>query len=193
MASMQDIIMSKVRVKLIQEFLKNPAEIYYIRQLTRTLNEEINAVRRELIHLTNHGLLKDEKRGNRIYYSFNKNYLFHKELVSMVGKCTGLGFAIFKEAPKLGRIKFAMISGRFLRYMPRAKDTVDLLLVGDIILPQLSDLIRETEAKLNREINYTVMNEEELTYRKTHNDPFIARILEGSRVMIIGDEEDLVA
>lgn len=111
----------------------------------------------------------------------------------MVGKSTGLGAAIQKSAPKLGHIKFAMISGRFLRAMPRAKDTVDLLLIGDIILPQLSDLIRELEAKLSREINYTVMTEAELAYRKTHNDPFIARILEGSRVMIIGDEEDLVA
>lgn len=193
MSSMQDIILSKVRVKLLTEFLSNPTEMYYIRQLTRNLDEEINAVRRELIHLTSHGLLKEEKRGNRLYYSFNKNYLFHKELVSMVGKSSGLGLAITKSAPKLGHVKFAMISGRFMRCMPRAKDTVDLLLVGDLILPQLAELIRETEAKLNREINYTVMTEAELTYRKTHNDPFIARILEGSRVMIIGDEEDLVA
>lgn len=193
MSSMQDFIMSKVRLKLITEFLSNPTEMFYIRQLTRNLDEEINAVRRELLHLTARGMLKDEKRGNRIYYSFNKNYLFHKELLSMVGKSTGLGLSIAKAAPKLGKLKYVMISGRFLRQMPRAKDTVDLLIVGDVILPQLSDLIREQEAKLSREINYTVMTEEELAYRKTHNDPFIARILEGSRVMIIGDEEDLVA
>lgn len=190
---MQDFIMSKVRVKLLTEFLKNPTSLLYIRQLTRLVGEEINAVRRELLHLTACGILHSEKRGNRIYYSFNKQYLFHKELLSMVGKSTGLGQAIAKAAPKLGKLRFAMIAGRFLRAMPRAKDTVDLLIVGDIILPQLADLIRETEAKLEREINYTVMTEAELQYRKTHNDPFINRILEGSRVMIIGDEEDLVA
>lgn len=193
MTSMQDFIISKVRVKLITHFLTAPSQMFYIRELTRALKEEINAVRRELLHLTEHGMLKQEKRGNRLYYSFNKNYLFHKELLSMVGKSSGLGLALTKSAPKLGHLKFAMISGRFLRQMPRAKDTVDLLLVGDIILPQLSDLIREQEAKLTREINYTVMTTDELAYRKTHNDPFINRILEGSRVMIIGDEEDLVA
>lgn len=190
---MQDFVVSKVRVKLITEFLSNPAEMFYIRELTRRVDEEINAVRRELIHMTSHGMLKEEKRGNRIYYIFNKNYLFHKELVSMVGKCSGLGAAISKSAPKLGHIKYAMISGRFMRHMPRAKDTVDLLIVGDVILPQLAELIRESEAKLSREINYTVMTEDELSYRKTHNDPFIARILESSRIMIIGDEEELVA
>ncbi len=192
MTQMQDFIMSKVRVKLLHEFLSHPTELFYIRELTRKIEEEINAVRRELIHLTGHGLLKEERRGNRIYYSFNKSYLFHKELVSMVAKSSGLGLAITKAAPKLGHVKFAMISGRFARAMPRAKDTVDLLLVGDIILPQLAELIREQEAQLSREINYTVMTTDELLYRKTHNDPFIDRILVGSRVMIIGDEEDLV-
>ena len=167
--------------------------MFYIRQLTRNIDEEINAVRRELIHLTNIGMIKDEKRGNRIYYTFNKNYLFHKELMSMVGKSTGLGLAVSKASPKLGHLKFVMISGRFVRQMPRAKDTVDLLLVGDVILPQLAELVREQEAKLSREINYTVMTTAELEYRKTHNDPFIGRILEASRVMIVGDEEELVA
>lgn len=193
MSDMQDFIVSKVRVKLLEEFLSHPADMFYIRELTRKIDEEINAVRRELIHMNACGMVKEEKRGNRIYYTFNKNYLFHKELMSMVGKTTGLGKEVAKTAPKLGHLKFAMISGRFVRHMPRAKDTVDLLLIGDVILPQLAELIREQEAKLGREINYTVMTAEELEYRKTHNDPFIARILEGSRVMIIGDEEDLVA
>lgn len=193
MADLQDFMISKVRVKLIETFLSSPDEMYYIRQLTRKIDEEINAVRRELINMKSAGMLKEEKRGNRLYYSFNRSYLFHKDLMSMVAKTTGLGAALHKTAPKLGRLKFAMVSGRFARKMPRVKDTVDLLLVGEVIMPQLTDLIKEQEAKLDREINYTVMTEEELAYRKSHNDPFIGRILMGSRVMIIGDEEDLVA
>ncbi len=193
MSRLQDFIVSKVRVKLIETFLQEPEEMFYIRELTRKIDEEINAVRRELLNMKEAGMVREEKRGNRLYYTFNRNYLFHKDLLSMVAKVTGLGSALYKTAPKLGHLKFAMISGRFARKMPRVKDTVDLLLVGDIIMPQLTELIKEQEAKLSREINYTVMTEAELAYRKTHNDPFIDRILQGSRVMIIGDEEDLVA
>lgn len=192
MAKLQDFMISKVRVKLIKTFLADPEEMYYIRQLTRKIDEEINAVRRELINMKEAGMLKEEKRGNRLYYTFNRNYLFHKELMGMVAKTVGLGKALQKNAPKLGKVKFAMISGRFARKMPRVKDTVDLLLVGDIIMPFLTELVKEQEAKLSREINYTVMTTEELSYRKTHSDPFIDRILQGSRIMIIGDEEDLV-
>ncbi len=193
MASLQDFIISKVRVKLLEVFLKDPQDMFYIRELTRKIGEEINAVRRELIHMQSVGMVKDEHRGNRIYYTFNKNYLFHKELMSMIGKTTGLGLALTKAAPKLGRLKFVMVSGRFVRHMPRAKDTVDLLLIGELIMPQLTEVVKEQESVLSREINYTVMTEAELLYRKTHNDPFIGRILEASRIMIVGDEEELVA
>lgn len=192
MASLQDFVISKVRVKLLEVFLKDPESMFYIRELTRKIEEEINAVRRELIHMQGIGMVKEEKRGNRLYYIFNKNYLFHKELMSMIGKTTGLGLAITKAAPKLGRLKFVVISGRFARHMPRAKDTVDLLLVGDLIMPQLTEVVKEQESVLSREINYTVMTEAELAYRKTHSDPFIGRILSASRIMIIGDEEELV-
>ena len=193
MAKMQDFMISKVRVKLLKTFLKDPEEMYYIRQLTRTISEEINAVRRELINMSDAGMLKSEKRGNRIYYTFNKNYLFHKDLMSMVAKTVGLGLAIRKNKNKLGKVKFAMISGRFARKMPRVKDTVDLLLVGQIIMPQLAAMVKEQEAKLSREINYTIMTEDELEFRKERRDPFINNILQGTRVMIIGDEEELVA
>ena len=193
MAKLTDFMISKVRVKLLETFLGNPEEMYYIRELTRKIDEEINAVRRELLHMTKCGMVREEHRGNRVYYTFNRGYLFHKELLGVVAKTTGLGAALAGSAPKLGHLKFVMISGRFARHMPRAKDTVDLLLVGDIIMPQLTELVREVEAAGGREINYTVMTETELAYRKTHNDPFIGRILEGSRVMIVGDEEDLVA
>lgn len=192
MGSLKDFMISKVRVKLVKTFLENPEEMYYIRELTRMVEEEINAVRRELIHMKDKGMIREEKRGNRLYYTFNRSYLFHKDLMSMVAKSTGLGLAITKSAPKLGKLKYAMVSGRFARKMPRVKDTVDLLLVGDLIMPQLTELVKEQEAKLGREINYTVMTKQELEYRQSHNDPFITRILQGSRVMLVGDEEDLV-
>jgi len=52
------------------------------------------------------------------------------------------------------------------------------------------DRVRQTVR--NREINYTVMSREEFDFRKKRRDPFLLGVLAGSRVMIIGDEEDLV-
>jgi hypothetical protein len=86
-----------------------------------------------------------------------------------------------------------MFSGRFLRKMKEQPDEVDLLMVGNVVLPELALLVREEEKRLNTEINYTVMTEDEFAFRKKKRDPFIISILSGSRVMLIGDEETMLS
>lgn len=186
-------MVSKVRVKMIQTFLSNPGEMFYVRQLTRETKEEINAVRRELQRMEKSGMVKSEHRGNRLYYFFKPSYLFYQELLSLVAKTTGLGKVIIKNRQKLGNIKFAMFSGKLVRGLERSGDDVELLIVGQVIMPQLAVLIRENEAKTGQEINYTVMTEDELKFRKNRRDPFILQVLSNSRVMLIGDEQELVS
>ena len=87
-----------------------------------------------------------------------------------------------------------MFSGKFVRRKDRKREEdVDILVVGDVVLPELASLIRVEESKLGREINYTAMSRDELEFRKKRRDPFLLGILAGGRVMIIGDEEDLVS
>ena len=86
-----------------------------------------------------------------------------------------------------------MFSGRFVRRKDRKReDDVDIFVVGDIVLPELAAIIRKEESKRGKEINYTVMSREEFDFRKRRRDPFLLGILADSRVMIIGDEADLV-
>jgi len=193
MAKLTDFMVSRVRVKMIQTFLSHPGEMFYVRQLTRETKEEINAVRRELQRMEKSGMLKSEHRGNRLYYFFKPSYLFYQELLSLLAKTTGLGKAIIKNRQKLGQIKFAMFSGKYVRGLPRSNDDVELLIVGQVILPQLAILIRENEVKTGQEINYTVMTEDELKFRKNRRDPFILQVLSNSRVMLVGDEQELVS
>jgi len=105
----------------------------------------------------------------------------------------GLGKEILANKIKLGKVKFAMFSGKFVRRDKDAAEGVDLMVVGTIVLPELAILVRNEEARLGVEINYTAMTEEEFKFRKQRNDPFLSQILTGSRVMLIGDEEALLA
>ena len=169
-------------------------EMYHVRGIVREIKEEINAVRRELERLENAGILKSEKRGNRLYYWPRPDYPFFNDLLSIVSKTTGLGVEIVKNKSKIGRVNHVMFSGRFVRRKPRKReDDVDMLVVGEIVLPELAALIRREESKRGKEINYTVMSREEFDFRKKRRDPFLTGILAGSRIMIIGDEEELVA
>lgn len=193
MASLRDLFVSRVRGKLLQTFFSNLEEIFYVRQLVRQIKEEINAVRRELNHLEEGGLLYKESRGNRLYYGIKKNYLFFDELLRLVVKTTGLGVTIISQKNKIGKVKYIMLSGRFARGLSCRKGEVDLLLIGEIVLPQVAAIIRHFEGVLKREINYTAMTKEEFNFRKKRRDPFILQILQGSRIMLVGDEEEMLS
>ena len=188
-----DLITSKTRVKLLSLFLENPADMYHVREVVRRVEEEINAVRRELIHLESKGVLRREPRVNRVYYYLDKTYPFYFDLLNIHAKTMGLGAAIIKNKAKLGKIKFAMLAGEFARRVKNNPEAVDLLVVGTVVIPELSILIRDEEARRKQEINYTVMTEEEFSFRKKRVDPFITSIIYGSRVMLIGDEEHLLS
>jgi len=193
MAKLQDFMVSRVRSKLFKVFLQKPEEMYYVRQLTRLVSEEINAVRRELQRMVKKGMLKSEPRGNRIYYFFRKDYLFYPDLIALVNKTSNLGGAIIQNRHKLGKINYACLSGKFVRFRPRNEDDVDLLIVGQVVMPQLASLVRSEETRREREINYTVMTKDEFEFRKRRNDSFINKILRTSKVVLIGDEDTLVS
>lgn len=188
-----DLITSKTRVKLLKIFLTQPNEMYHVRECVRRTEEEINAVRRELILLEERGILKREPRANRVYYSLSKDYPFYYDLLRVGAKTIGLGKTILDNRAKLGKIKFAMFSGKFVRRMKESVEDVDLMIVGTIVLPELAILVRNEEMRLGTEINYTAMTEEEFKFRKQRNDPFLVAILSGSRVMIVGDEEAMLS
>jgi hypothetical protein len=110
-----------------------------------------------------------------------------------LAKTTGIGAKIIENRRRIGNINWVMFSERFVKRQRRVKeDDVDILIVGDVVLPEIASLIRYEEANRNMEINYTVMSREEFEFRKKRRDPFLLGILSSSRIMIIGDQEGLV-
>ncbi len=190
---LSDFITSKSRIKLLNVFLTFPYEMFHVRELVRRTGDEINAVRRELSFLTQKGVLTREQRANRVYYSLSKSYPFYYDILRLAAKTTGLGAEIIKNRAKLGKIKYAMLSGKFIRGLEKTPEDVDFLIVGTVVLPELALLVRNEEARLSREINYTVMTEDEFFFRKSRHDPFVEKILSGSRIMLLGDEESMLS
>lgn len=192
MTSLKKLFISKVRVKLLQIFFTQPDELFYVRQLVRLTGEEINAVRRELEHLSSADLLKKEARGNRLYYWTRKEYTFYDELSTMVAKTTGLGKYLLKNRAKLGKLYLVMFSTKFVRKLQHNPDEIDVLFVGDVVMPEITAMMQAEENRLKREISYTVMDKDEFKFRRSKRDPFLLSILLQPRTMIIGSQLDLV-
>jgi len=193
MTKLQDLFISRVRVKLLELFFSQTSEMYYVREITRLVHEEINAVRRELDRMVGFGLLKSEQRGNRLYYFLNQRYPYYQELQWLVAKSTGLGKKFRQLRRKLGTIEFVMFSDLFAAGQGGKQGEIDVLVIGDVVLSEVDALVKEEQATRGREINYAVFSLEEFDFRKTRRDPFIMDVLYGGRVMVIGSEMEFVA
>lgn len=185
------IIPSKTRRKILGLYFNDITQIYHLRRVAREVDEEINAVKRELDILEKEGVLKKEKRLNRVIFYLNPKYLFFEELLRIFMKQTSLSQKIIKNASRLGKVKYAVFSQKFIKKQRSHEGEILLLFVGTIVVPEITALIAEEEKKSDTEINFTVMTEEEFAYRKKSNDPFIWTFLKQPKLMIIGDEGGL--
>ena len=190
---LEELFVSRVRVKLLQLFLTTPNGLFHVREIVRRVDEEINAVRRELARMEKFGMAASEWRANRRLYRFRKDYTFYQELLGLVAKTSGLGGGIIKKRQNLGKIKFAFLATRFLEgKVDHDNDNVDLLIVGQIVLPELQAIIADEQAKREVEINYSYMDLAEFQFRVRRRDPFILRVLTQPKVMLLGTEEELL-
>lgn len=190
---LKELFISEVRIKILKLLVLNPKESFHVRAIVRAVGAEINAVRRELANLSNIGLLKFRQSSNRIYYTVDPSHIYYSELLSLISKDEGLGKQILENSKKLGEIDFAVLSKAFLLGRVSTPLDVDLFIVGSPDTVALSNIIKEQEQKIGKEINYTVMTAEEFKHRKRKNDNFIIKVLSQSRTMIIGDEEKFYA
>ncbi len=186
------IIPSKTRRKILALFFQNLETPYYLRRVVREVDEEVNAVKRELDILEGEKVLIRERRLNKVFYSINKHYALYDEFLRIFTKMGSLATAVYKNLPKLGKVKFIALSTKFAKKQVIGEDEVYMLIVGIVVVPEIASIVTGVEAEFGREINYTAMADEEFVFRKRNNDPFIWRFLRQPKVMLVGSEDDLL-
>lgn len=190
---LEDLFTSKVRVDMLKLFLRDPGEEYYVREITRAVGTEINAVRRELKNLEDLKLVKKWRRGNRLYYKIIPEHPFYDPLLVLISHEAGLGRLILKHKGKLGKIKYAFLAKALPRGRVSGENEVDLVLVGEINAEVLKQYVRKAEKEHDHEINYMVLSGSEFEALKARKDTFIQKVLSMPRIMLLGDEESMVS
>lgn len=167
---------SNTRIKLLTVFLMNPDEEYFIRELTRKLNEQINSVRRELDNLKKTGFLRSKTKDRKKYYCVNRGFIFFEELRSIIIKALSSNESLANDLSAMGEIKVLALSGVFIN---QATESVDMLIVGKIDKQQLTDYINN-DVRTKRPVKFTIMEEEDYRYRLECKDKFITDIINGA-------------
>ena len=178
---------SKTRVKLLSLFYNNPERPFYVREITRKIDEQINSVRRELQNLLNIGIVRSVSQGNRLYYEINPKYKFHAELQSIFSKIstkskeikqTKEDDNILKQIKKAGNVRMIFLTGAFVR---GSNQSIDIFIVGDMNKAKLANIVTDLEKQMSRELNYTAMRLEDFDYRRNLSDRFLTDILDAKK------------
>lgn len=186
---------SKTRVKLLQLFYSNPNRSFYVREITRKIDEQINSVRRELANLLNVGIITSDNTDNKLYYEVNQKYEFYEPLQQIFGggtkrkaKKAAAAEEEGDELKNLGHIDLMVYTGQFTR---DESTGVDLLIVGDVNRNAVQKYVTELEAKEGKDIRYSVMNRADFEYRKTIKDRFVTQ-LRGAKKQVVIDTDNLL-
>lgn len=163
---------SNTRIKLLTLFLLNPDEEYFIRELTRKLDEQINSIRRELDNLKKMGLLKSKMKNRKKFYVVNKQFVIFNDLRNIVIKAMSGKDDLIKKIMKFGEVEFLALLGVFVD----KPSPVDLLLVGDMDKAKLQEFLN-TEIETEKPIRFSILSKDDFLYRIKCKDQFINSIL----------------
>jgi len=187
---LEALIPSRTRVKLLTLFLLNPESEFYVREIVRMTDENMNSVRRELANLESFGLITGQKKGVQQYYAVNRDFFLYDELQKIVLKTEGVARHLKENLAALDEIQCMFIYGSFASGTAGAKSDIDLFIIGSVDESLLIPLVHESERALHREINYTLMHPGELKERQRTGDPFVKNVMQEPKIMIIGTCDD---
>jgi len=186
---------SKTRLKLLKTFFREPERSFFVRELTRIMGVQINAVRRELKLLISADIIKEvdapidmkiSKAGAtlRKYYLLNDESILYPELQALLLKGQILGEQEFvKELKdKSGDVKMFLLTGRFTNELNAFSD---ILLVGNLKERTVAKLIDQYEKEFGFDIRYTTMTEQEFYDRQHVMDKFLFSMFEGKYILVV--------
>lgn len=187
---------SKTRVKLLHLFLNNPGKAFYVREITRLIDEQINSVRRELSNMLEVGIITSHNTDNKLYYEVNQRYEFYLPFRTMFSDqkvggrrgtvAQGDGAQWQERAKRLAGVRVLIAAGVLVN---GSASSVDLLIVGDVAPKGVESMIAEIEAADGRELAYSILSYDDFYYRLSVRDKFISDILANKHSVLVDTDE----
>lgn len=191
---------SKTRVKLLHLFLNHPGQSFFVREITRTIDEQINSVRRELSNMLEVGIITSDTGDNKLYYTVNQRHgyymalraIFANEQIDTARPAPtteeGVSEQYMSAISSIPSLRLAMLSGVLVK---GSTSSVDVLMVGTLPKVKVKAAMAIIEKMEGRELNYSVLTYEDFYYRLSVRDKFITEILASKHSVVIDKDNVL--
>ena len=187
-----ELFSSSTMTDLLKVFFLHTGEEFYQRELSRLTGDSLYLVQRELARLERTGLIKKDRRGNRVYYQAQEENPAFLDLKRFFIKTIALGDKVSEAlAPLVSKISLAFIYGSVAAAEDKPRSDVDLLVIGKIGLKELSKILGPLSRDLGREFNPTVYSPKEFNRKIAEGNVFIESVIKGPKIWLVGDQDEL--
>ena len=192
MNRLAELLSSRARAEIFRLLLSGTGEELHVREIERRSGLNDSTLRQELRKLVRLDLVQSRRDSNRVYYRAKTESPLYPEIRNLVLKTSGLS-DVLKSALTDKRIRVAFVFGSIASEEEKAGSDVDLMVIGQLGLRDLSRLLSGIEEKIGREVNPHVLREEEFRKRIRAKEHFVSSVMETPKIFIIGSQRELEA
>jgi len=186
-----DALFPKTRQAILAATFLEPQKWWYMRELARHLRLTPSTLQRELDSLVRGGILRQKREGKHVYFQPATDSPIFEELRGLLLKTVGLADVIRNALkPFTERIQWAFIYGSLARVEEHAASDVDLMIIGQVGLAEVSSPLRKAEQRLTRAVNPTIYTSDQFASKVQSNHQFIAGVLRSKKIFLLGDARE---
>ena len=187
-----ELLSSRARAEIFRLLFGGRGEELHVREIERRSGLNNSTLRQELRKLVGLDLVQSRRDSNRVYYGAKAENPLYPEIRNLVLKTSGLS-DVLKSALRDKRIHVAFVFGSIASGEEKAGSDVDLMVIGQLGLRDLSRLLSGYEEKIGREVNPHILREEEFRKRIRAKEHFVSSVMETPKIFIIGSQRELEA
>ena len=190
MNRLAELLSSRTRAEIFRLLFSGTGEELHVREIERRSGLNDSTLRQELRKLVRLDLVQSRRDSNRVYYRAKTENPLYADIRSLVLKTSGLA-DVLKSVLRDNRVRAAFVFGSIACGEEKSGSDVDLMVIGDLGLRDISGLLSGIEEKIGREINPHVLHRDEFRKRVRAKEHFVSRVMESPKIFIIGSPHDL--
>jgi len=190
--SLISALLPKTRREVLAATLLHPERWWFLADLARHIGVPPSSLQREMDSLVQVGVLLRRQEGKQVYFKPDPDCPILGELQAIMTKTVGL-VDVLRDAltPFEKSIKVVFVYGSVARAEEFSESDVDLMIVGDASLAELSPALQKAEERLARQINPILFSPHEFAGKLKQGHHFLTTVLRDDRLFVLGSEADV--
>lgn len=189
---LQQILGSHARAEILKMLFTPEHKMIHLREFARKASLSAPVLQRELRQMAELGLISAEKDGNRVNFTANTSHPLYSVLCDLVLRTEGAA-GLLKQAFADCSAQFVFIFGSMAKGTAKATSDIDLFVIGDCGLREITKRIHRVAQQIGQEVNPYAISQEDFTRRLHENDHFLREIINSPKIFLKGTENEFAA